>query len=243
MYLIYCDDSRDGKKKQLMTAIILKDENFQAVEGFMGFIIEKFVPEEKREDFEFHASELFNGKPPFENIDRTRAVEIFTRCAVMAKEANIPIIYSCVDLTKLGSGIYGSAAPLDVAFRLCLPEIERWLAENAPNELGIVICDDCNDSKLKHNLQTSFTSKRPRVRTHIEEADQEIKKIEIKRGDLPHLHDAMYFGNSGHSKGIQLADVYGYIIKRHISKNEELDFLYKLLEPMIFARKHEPKEE
>lgn len=243
MYLIYCDDSRDGKKKQLMTAIILKDTLFHIAEGYMGYIIEKHVPEEKREEFEFHASELFNGTPPFENINTTTAIQIFSKCCTIAVEEKIPIIYSCVDLSKLGSGIYGSAAPLDVAFRLCLPEVERWFKENAPDELGIVICDDCNDGKLKNNLQTSFTSKRRKVKMNVEEDEGEIKRIQEDRGELSHLHDAMYFGSSGHSKGIQLADVYGYIIKRHISKHEELESLYKYLEPVIFARKHEPKEE
>jgi hypothetical protein len=163
--------------------------------------------------------------------------------SVMATEEKIPIIYSCVDLSNLGSGIYGSAAPLDVAFRLCLPEIERWFKENAPDELGILICDDCNDGKLKNNLQNSFNLKRRKIKANVQETEGKITKIQEDRGELPHLHDAMYFGSSGYSKGIQLADVYGYIIKRHISKNVELEFLYERLEPLIFARKHEPEEE
>lgn len=242
MYLVYCDDSRDGKKKQLMTAIIVKDSSFRVVEGYMGYIIESHVPEEKREDFEFHASELFNGQPPFENIDTATAIDIFVKCCTISTEEKIPIIYSCVDLQKLSSGNFGSASPLDVAFRLCLPEIERWFKENAPSELGVVICDDCTDKKLKDNLQNSFRLKRRKIKTSVEESEGKIVKLEEDRGELPHLHDAMYFGSSGHSKGIQLADIYGYIIKRHISQNAELEFLYKHLEPLMFARKHEPNE-
>lgn len=244
MHLVYCDDSREPKKKQLMTAVILKDSIFQAAEHYMGYIIEKHVPEEKRDDFEFHASELFHGNPPFEDISAEKAVEIFNYCTTIATEEKIPIIYSCVDIGNLNAGIHGSAAALDVAFRLCLPEIERWFQENAPDELGIVICDDCNDGKLKAHLQNSFASKRPRIKVRTEETEQEITNIEVSRGELPHLHDAMYFGSSGHSKGIQLADVYGYVIKRHILNpgNPALEFLYQKLEPLIFARVHEPKE-
>lgn len=244
MYLVYCDDSRDGRKLQLMTAVILKDSLFHVAEDYLGYVIEKHIPEEKREEFEFHASELFNGTKPFEDIDTDKALTIFTHCVTMAAAEKIPIIYSCVDLSKLSSGIFGSSAPLDVAFRLCLPEIERWFKENAPEELGVIICDDCNDGKLKAHLQNSFSSKRRRATTRTEENEEEIVKIDIDRGELSHLHDAMYFGSSGHSRGIQLADVYGYLIKRHLSNPiPELQLLYQGIEPVIFARKHEPSQE
>jgi len=147
-----------------------------------------------------------------------------------------------VDLDHLKKNIYASATALDIAFRLCLPEIERWFVENAKEDLGIVICDDMTDKKVKGYLQESFVSKRLAIKTETRERGEELLVIE-DRGELDHLHDSMYFGSSKYSKGIQLADVCSYIIKRHNDDCKETEYLYKELEPFIYSRKHEPPNE
>jgi Protein of unknown function (DUF3800) len=239
VHLVYCDDTREGKKHQFLTAVILKDADFQEVELYLRGIAQLDVPAEIQDDFEFHASELYNGKIP--GIDRPKALEIFTHCAGIGTQAKIPIIYSRVDLKTMAKSIYASATPLDIAFRLCLPEIERWFRENATDELGIVICDDCNDKNLKDRLLTSYMEKRERVQTKVKRIGTKLNVSEY-RGELPHLHDAMYFGSSKYSTGIQLADIFGYIINQHSAGNADTEILYNWLEPLIFASVHEPKE-
>jgi hypothetical protein len=240
VHLVYCDDTREGKKHQFLTAVILKDADFQDVEVYLRGIVQVNVPEESQDDFEFHAVDLYSGKIP--GIDRATALEIFTHCVGIGTQARIPIIYSRIDLKAMKSSAYASALPLDVAFRVCLPEIERWFGENAPDELGIVICDDCNDKNLKDRLLTSFMEKRERLQTKVKRIGTKLNISEY-RGELPHLHDAMYFGSSKHSTGIQLADIFGYIINQHSAGNADTEILYEMLEPQIFARVHEPKEE
>lgn len=243
MYLVYCDDSGESKCAspfKSMCALIMKDEDFRLTEGYMGHIVHAVVPEEKREGFEFHASELFNGYGPFEGITREQAHRIFEMCVDAVRHDNSPIIYSYVDLNTLRKNIFASAVPLDIAFRLCLPEIERWFVEKAPKDFGMLICDDTTERKIKEKLQDTFTSKRCPAKSEVHE--YEGKSIVIEdRGELDHLHDSMYFGSSKHSRGIQLADVCSYIIKRHNDGCEETEYLYKQLEPSIFSRKDEPR--
>lgn len=244
MYIVYCDDSKsDSKKKQFMTAIILKDQFFKVTEGYLGWVIQRFVPEDMRETFEFHSAELFNRRPPFDAIPEHYVSTIFSCCIEALAGNKVPVIYSCLDVGYVQKGMYGSAKPIDVTFRMILPEIERWFAENAPDELGIVICDDFkNDTPLKTALQNSYELKRNKVITDVVEENGKLISAKELRGELEHLHDAMYFGNSGHSRGLQLADVCGFFINRHFSGRSDTEPLYKELEPMIFARKHEPDE-
>ncbi len=86
MYLVYCDDSREkqvANPYQSLCAVILKDSSFKETESYMGYIIEQLVPEEKRDDFEFHAVDLFNGLGAFQGISREEALTIFDMCMDM----------------------------------------------------------------------------------------------------------------------------------------------------------------
>ena len=47
---------------------------------FLGNIIDQHVPEEIRDSFEFHASELWNCRPPFEKLKKEQAVKIIEQC-------------------------------------------------------------------------------------------------------------------------------------------------------------------
>jgi len=217
----------------------LKDEDFRFTEGYMGHIVNAIVPEEKQDGFEFHASELFNGTGTFVGINREQAHRIFELCVDAVQHDNSTIIYSHVDLNTLRKNIFASAVPLDIAFRLCLPEIERWFKEKAPKDYGMLICDDTTDRKVKDYLQETFTSKRCPAKSEMHEYGGKTIVVE-DRGELDHLHDSMYFGSSKHSRGIQLADVCGYIIKRHNDGCKETEYLYKRLEPLIFSRRDEP---
>lgn len=241
MYLIYLDDSAWGKKRQLLGAVILNDQEFMLAEGYMGYIIEQHVPEEQRATFEFHASELWHGSGPFDCIPQEERIRIYQKCISMVVQNKIAVLYSCVEMEKVKQSVYATANPIDVAFRLLLPEIEKWFLQFAPNALGIVICDDFKDGKCKQQMQNTFSEKRPKIQTHVEKEDGKIVKVTENRGDLPHIHDGMYFGNSGHSVGIQLADMCTYIIQRHLKGEEDTEDLYGALEPLIYSKTHEPK--
>jgi hypothetical protein len=240
MHLIYLDDSGFHKRRQIACATIIRDEEFQVSEGYMGYIIEQHVPEELRPNFEFHASELFHGKPPFDAITEEERPKIFLKCISMISQTCLGIVYSCVDVDKLKKGAFATANPADIAFRLCLPELERWFEEKAPENFGILICDEPSEKQIRNIMQASFREKRGKIRTHYEMKDGKVDSISEERGELKHLHDDMYFGSSNCSVGIQQADMCAYIIHRHLSGKEDAEKLYKLLEPLIFAAKHAP---
>ncbi len=240
MNLVYLDDSGFQGKTQIACATIINDKEFSISEGYMGYIIEQHVPAELRPNFEFHASELFHGNPPFSAITQEARTDIFFQCISMIAQTTMGIIYSFVDIGKLRRGIHATANPTDIAFRLCLPEIERWFSEKEPENIGLLICDEPAEKPIRQQMLSTYREKRGRIQIHSEKEQGELRKVTEERGELPHLHDDMYFGSSAYSVGIQQADMCAYIIHRHLCGREDTEILYKLLEPKIFSRKHEP---
>ncbi len=226
MYLAYLDDSDVyDKRVQVVGGIILKDEDFGTLENVLGSVIEDNVPEERRESFEFHASDLFNCRGAFTNLRREGALEILTQCVNMVRALEIPIIYGAVDIDRHRETIAGNAHPISVGFRICAEAVESWLKEKAPSDLAVLVFDDTKKVEVKQAVQTAFRDCRKRVKG-IFSRDT--------RGLLGHVHDDLYFGDSSYSFGIQAADVCTYFISRHLNERKDTEHVYDLLKPNIF---------
>jgi hypothetical protein len=242
VHLVYIDDSSLAKKRQVLGAVILKDAHFGILEGYLGYTIGEHVPEELQLDFEFHSSELYCGSGPFQTINEKERLQLLNNCIAMIAQTRPAIAHASVEIDKLQRTNYASAIPIDVAFRALLPEVERWFSEKDPTGLGIVICDDTTDKVVKQQMQNTFRENRPRVKALVERGEKgEPVKIIENRGKLKHIHDAMYFGNSAHSAGLQCADVCSWLILRHLKGDKDTEHWYKKIEPLIYSEWHEPK--
>ena len=236
MYLVYLDDSGD-EDFQMVGAVIVPEREFLLIETYLAETIDKLVPEEIRDKFEFHASALFNGKDVFAGIGHDAAIEIFKRCVTIVEGAPLVFIYGAVNTKKLRGGIYATARPIDIAFRACLNGLSGWFEKHInpaltkwhEQQIGMFICDDTKNGALKTDLQKAFRAYRRQLRSSSHE-----------RGLLKYVHDDMYFGDSSYSVGIQLADVCSYIVLRHLQNKDDTEFLYRRLEPHLFYGITEP---
>lgn len=251
MYIAYLDDS-DTKQKtskwQVMSAVVVKDAKLFELEVRMALTAELLLPPDKLERFtEFHAAELYGGYGVFEGIGQAERLSAISTLLNSLKE--LKVIYGAVDLVRLGELIYGSADPLDIAFRICAEGVDYWIneqlkarfqesqarhGENANREdllcdfMAILIADDC-DGKSKASIQRSFRNLRKRYRS----IDYQSK--------LRNVHDDMYFGQSKWSLGIQLADLCSYFIAKHLDQDVASEGFYKQIEPHIVYSRIEPK--
>lgn len=246
MYLAYIDDSdtkAKKRKRQVVAAVVLKDDAFKLTRVRMSAVAEILMGEENLEKFkEFHACELYGGHEAFKDLDQTKRFSAIIYLLGLLEKAEMTVIYGTVDLEELKKHIYGSADPVDVCFRQCIESIKEWSHEVDARELEhagsmsadevkpllmdrfvknlfILIADEC-DKAIKHTLQQSFR--------HLQQHD----------GATGCFHDDMYFGDSRFSVGIQLADLCAYFIARHLEGDAETEHFYKLIEPRIYPRKH-----
>ena len=76
VYLAYLDDSdtkRKNEKWQVITAVVIPDEAFDALELLASLHIEQLIPADRLERFEeFHAAELYGGYGVFEGIEQPK---------------------------------------------------------------------------------------------------------------------------------------------------------------------------
>jgi len=97
------------------------------------------------------------------------------------------------------------------------------------NELALLIADDTDDKKLKAELKRSFRQMRRQVRPPEHNPR------------LWYVHDDMYFGSSKDSVGIQLADLCGYFIAKHLEGDVSTDGFYQIIADQICNSKVEPE--
>jgi uncharacterized protein DUF3800 len=231
VHLVYLDDSRRDRDIQIVCAVIIRDDAFDFIEQHFGYTISEAVPPAIRAGprFEFHASDMFHGNDIWRGFSRDKAIEVMATALDAMDCLNGPCVtYGSVNLGDLEKGLFGSANPVDVAFRCCCLAIEEWFRKYAPGELAVFISDDTKNHAVKNAMRDAFRAFRPKVRSSP-----------LVRGILDHALDDIYFGHSHDSVGIQLADICAFIIRRHLAGNyADTADLYDQLKPRLYPGRH-----
>ena len=247
VHLAYLDDSGTGDKKkvnQVMSAVIMEGKEFSAIEIMMGIFADALVSPDKWQQFEeFHAYELYGGYGPFEGVPQDKRFKAIETLMTWVNRHNIPLIYGAVNKKQLAETAYGSANPLDICFRYCVQGIEMWAirqdmaamkegtrSASGPHPLIVLVTDDFQDKQTKQTLRASFFDLR--------------KRIARPGGTLGinwHLHDALYFGNSKDSVGLQFADLCSYVISKHLEGDPATEGFFRMIEKQIAYYETGPK--
>jgi len=236
MFLGYMDDSKrfDKKKEsfEVLSVVLVHDKLFHQIESLVGLCVEGLVPEEKLHKFEeFHACELYGGYGVFDGIDQELRFATIRQLLLMLKDYKIPVIYGAVNVPQFERQPYGSALPIDVAFRLCIPAISDLMQKERQErslEYALLIADDTDKDK-RTSIKKSFRQLRRQLRPPNWDAG------------IWYLHDDMYFGSSKDSIGIQLADLCSYFIAKHLEKTDEnAEVFYQMFRENIVFSKVEP---
>ena len=226
VHIVYLDDSEQrtikGMRYQVIGAVIIPDRDFPMIEQTLAYYVYEKVPEVPRMDFEFHASDLWNGNKPFQDIKTDERKRLFSECVRVLEEWKIPIVYGAVHLDKLYGTLFSTANPIDIAFRVCAKAVEEWFCEQSPDGFGLLISDNGNQH-VRNTVANSFRQYR-----------QLVRSSPPSRGLLAHIHDDMYFGDSSFSVGIQLADICTLLISRHLVGYEDSEELYQRIQKLIF---------
>ena len=188
------------------------------------------IPKDRLGRFkEFKGCELYGGYGVFDGLRQQDRFQTITNLLHLVRDNHMPLVYGAVDLGKLKSGLYGSASPLDTAFRICTAGIEECLAKIDSHQFAIVISDDFQAKKIKDGLLESFRGLRKQVRP----PDFGIGK---SPNTSWHLHDEMYFGDSRQSIGLQMADLCCFFIGKHLEGGDVVaESFYRIIENQIIV--------
>jgi len=254
VHLAYLDDSqRQDPSISMFGAVVMPHGSFGWAERMHSIAIEQLFPTDEIEERfqEFHAHELFRGEGAFKGVEEARRFDAITVLLMVMRDHQLPFIYGAIDERKLakspmGQSLFETARPLIPAFKLCALGVEMWAQTNhAPfhpgamsidyNDQYLFIVDETKDHELKKQLRNSYRLLRA-PRPYIGQVSNR----------LWHAHDAMYFGDSRDSVGIQLADLCTYFMQRQLSKKDPAspdasDGFYEMFVRQAICAKPEPE--
>jgi Protein of unknown function (DUF3800) len=256
VHIAYLDDSKQPNALAMFGAVVIPHgTGFGYAEQIHSVAIQQlFRPEDVEDKFkEFHAWDLFHGEGAFKGFEKEKrynAIRVLLSAMVHSK---LPFIYAAVDEQKLSKsslaqGLFETADPLVPAFKLCVLGVEKWAQSQHPHRgSGVVVdykdqylfvIDETTDQSLKKRLRSSYRL--------LRSARPYIRKGPLPYNRLWHCHDAMYFGHSVESVGIQLADLCTYFMQRRLLKRnpaakDEGDEFFEMFAPLAICAKPEPE--
>jgi hypothetical protein len=247
VHLAYVDDSgSDGKTPiVIIGGIVIPGDLFWNLESAVFNAVANTVPQDRLGEFnEFHAAELYYGHGVFKDTDAdTRVGAIQGMLSSLVRFSRLKFIYAAVDKAALARSPFGSANPLDIAFRVCLLGIEAHAQQQHeapippsdvvidPKDLCLVVVDNM-DKAVRDQLKASFRQLRRRRHPPCEDWTENNR--------LWHIHDELYFGDSSDSAGLQLADLCCWVIQQHLRKRIP-DDLFKMIKTRIECAKPDPE--
>lgn len=235
MFLGYTDDSGSGDTRaafDVMATVLIEDKNIRMVEAVSGTLAELIIPGDRRKQFkEFKASEIYSGAGIFKDIKQAQRFDTITKLLTLVAAKGL-VVYGAVRKPELAKGVYGSASPTDICFRICLEGINQTMKRDFTKDIALFIVDDFQDRALKTQLRDSFRSLRKRMACSI---------IQPNEDPLWNIHDDFYFGSSVDSAGIQMADLCAFFVRKHLEgKDCVAESFFDLFKKNLVYSKLEP---
>ncbi len=243
MRLAYIDEAGISHKSQepfLVVAgvIIHADRDLVAIERHLDRLVIRHIPERHRNEFVFHATELFNGggkvfRQNDAELPFAKRLEIADDLAAIPRRFNLTIAVGFVDKDKFPRGNVPEFSSMSVheqtlsmhgvAFVNCAMHIEHWMREHASSEVCLLIVED-NQNARKLILYTQ--------RFH-QNNDISILLNNDERMHFPYkkIKEDPLFQQKRKSSVLQVADFCAYVFKRFLMNQKDTRYL-RFFDPM-----------
>jgi hypothetical protein len=249
MKLVYQDEGGTAAHEPYLVvtgAIVDGDRQLVAIENHLDILVQKHIPEEDRESFIFHATDIWSGKKYFSDRDKwpfEKRLDILRGLSRIPGHFDVPVAWGYIEKSKFPDPKMAIAFdPEEVevarhimAFTDCSLVVENFMRECTTNEIALVIAED-----------------RDIVRQAVKEAialyrsPAQLKAWRLdKKKLLPfrHIRDTVHFAKKSESRHLQLADACTFFIKGHLTNQVKGDFLYAELKRMLLVHPNSSQAE
>jgi hypothetical protein len=215
--IVYSDESEQGAIVVVAAVMLNMDTHWKKLEADFDRL-----PEGWRNRREVKGNKLFRDLRSNRGPESETALRIL--CSIPAAR-QVEIFSGAVDRNALGSLL-----PYDVAFRVCLDDVESYVDKFIPKENVLWIADvgHQSDLKMSFNMQQimSLSSTTAALGLSPDNAFES------------HIADTIYFGDSHESRALQLADVCCSVIAGHLLNDPVVEPYYEMIRPRLT---HEPR--
>jgi Protein of unknown function (DUF3800) len=234
--IVHLDEAGISNRQQepiLVVAgvIIEPDRNWRDLEAYYAAIVHDLFPEnEEPWRFVFQAKEVWHGSGPFDRKkwNLPTRIQIMRRLAQVPRLFNLPVVIGSVARQELRDElrrknpnipektirIWGHA----LAFLEAIQRVEHWMAQNASDEMTMLISEDTAEIKSAIEL------------LHEGYTDGDIVADAFQ---APHIIGAPLFAKKRDSRLLQIADHCAFICKRKLMKKSDIEPLYLMIAQQI----------
>lgn len=222
-YIVYVDESGDH------SLVTINPEYPMFVLVFCIFdkkiYYNQIVPKIQELKFNFwghdsiilHSHEIRKAKNDFSILQNAAVRESFiSSLNTLINNTNVTIIAAAINKNLLINRYSKPDNPYEIALRFCIERLWRWLEEKEQNNLLTHLIVE----KRGHNEDIQLELEFRRIAGLS--AFSNKPKLDIKFMDKKH-----------NSTGLQIADLAAYPIARHISKPEQTNRAYKIIESKL----------
>lgn len=251
MRMAYLDEAGISNPKHepfvvVAGVLVNADTQWQAVESYLADLADEYAPPEHRQNFHFHATELFSGGKifPRDKYDKEHRWKILDEILKIPKKFKLPIAPGWVNRAKL------SAKYLDedsrqltlraqtVAFAVASYAVDFYMQNGkdvANGEVASLVVE--NNYEVREQLKNFHKFNRnPRNAEMLR--TQGYGMMAYKR-----IIGTPHFEEKGDSSALQIADACAFAIKRHLMKTPESARFYGAIQSgMILLDKSELDE-
>jgi hypothetical protein len=225
--------------------IVDADKKLIAIERHLDALVTRFIPEQHRDVFVFHATELFNGGGKvFRRDDPAwpleKRLEIADSLAIVAKKFHIPLAFGFVERKNFPKTIAEELSTADktlgahvVSFMTCAMQVEMWMRTNTQGEVCLVVFEDNQQAKrLITKTQTTYQS-----RSELEKLyDGKIPEVDAQYFPFRRIKQRPLFEPKTPSSVLQLADFCAYVFKKYLMGDRRYDRFFAPIHEQIAVR-------
>ena len=251
MRLTYLDDAglfNSGQEPFIVAGGVMIDADRQmiAVEEHLAALVTKYIPEEDRDGFIFHAMELWSGSRYFKKHKDAwpldRRMDVLRDLAAMPETFDLAVCWGFHDRELIPRYNFPESLSVfdreravyaDVISRIC-DTVESVMRECFSDEVTILICEDRDSVRAILKEMHSIYRDPKRVAGW--------SKYTLANFPFHHIRDTIHFAKKQESAHLQLADTCTFILKKRLEKNEHARDLYAAIKPRLlsFAQGEDP---
>lgn len=256
--MVYIDEAGiSANEPFLVVAAILVDADRQliAVQRHLDKLVSHWIPEAHRDNFIFHATELFNGNPRgsgkvFERDDPIwpleKRLQIADDLVSVISRHKLPFTTGWIekknfphspiskerwgDLSRSEQSILSHTA----AFSACALKVDLWMRHKTDGEVCMMIVED--------NDQARSVIREAQNRHQTIGIDEVLREGALKLLPLRRIKEDPLFQSKRKSSVLQLADFCAYVSKRFLMGDVKYDRFFNPLKPYIFEMLSKPNK-
>ncbi|HEU0048014.1 MAG TPA: DUF3800 domain-containing protein [Nitrososphaera sp.] len=233
---IYADESGISANEQILVVagvIIHSDSQWDPVERQILSLVDKYVSEEHRHGFIFHATELYHGSGKiFGHRDQyplDKSHEVLKGLLSIPSMFWLPVVFGFTKKLRTSQDQTAKARrdmlAFDhaMAFSLCAIGAEKSMRKHSPNEVATIIAEDNTDTKATvKKMHDAFRGVHP---TFNEWVKQRSLNLGLGNDFFPirRIKDTVHFVGKSGAPLMQIADAAAFIIRCYLEQKPEID--------------------